>query len=168
MVDVSQEALAELHPIERELIARDEAAKEAGARMTLDELQAEYQGILAERHERLERDAHASWRSMEGWGNVTTEEEWQAAVRQADEDYDSGQFLLDRLGAERYLDPPLMAVLLALRRRLVEEHGAETAAELMMVDTAVLAYYHQLRVKGWVGDFAQWLEASSSGGVASP
>src|SRR5688572_7282930 len=159
MNKVSQEALAELDPIERELIARDEAAQEAGTPLTLDELQAEYQDILARRHERLERDASASWRAMAGWGNVTTEEEWQAAVVQADDDYDSGQFLLDRLGAHRYLDPPLTAVLLALRRRLVEEHGAETAAELMMVDTVVLVYYHQMRVTGWIGDFSQWLES---------
>ena len=159
MVDVSHEALTELHPIERELVARDQVAREAGTPMTLDQLQAEYQGILAARHERLARDASASWRAMEGWEHVTTQEEWQTAVVQADDDYDSGQFLLSRLGAERYLDPPLMAVLLTLRRRLVDEHGAETAAELMMVDMAVLAYYHEMRVTGWIGDFSQWLEA---------
>jgi len=61
-----------------------------------------------------------------------------------------------------------MAVLLTLRRRLVKEHGAETAAELMMVDTVVLAYYHQMRVTGWIGDFAQWLESEFFGGAASP
>ena len=159
MVNVSQEALAELHPIERELISRERAARDAGTPMTLNQLQAEYQGILAERHERLARDANASWRSREGWGNVTTQEEWQAAVVQADDDYDSGQFLLSRLGGERDLDLPLMAVLLTLRRRLVDEHGAETAAELMMVDMAVLAYYHEMRITGWIGDFSQWLEA---------
>ena len=159
MVDVSQEALAELHPIERELIAREQAARESGTPMTLDQLQGEYQAILAARHERLARDADASWRSMEGWANVTTQEEWQAAVIQADEDYDSGDFLLSRLGAERYLDPPLMAVLLTLRRRLVEEHGAQTAAELMMIDMTVLSYYHALRTTGWIGDLSQWLEA---------
>jgi hypothetical protein len=159
MTKVSQEILAELHPIERELIARDEEAHEAGTRMTLDQVQAEYQGILARRHERLLRDASGSWRAMEGWGNVTTEEEWHEAVVRADDDYDSGQFLLDRLGAQRYLDPPLMAVLLALRRRLVEEHGAQTAAELMMVDMTVLSYYHAMRVTGWIGDFSQWLES---------
>src|SRR5262249_27039865 len=132
------DALAELHPIEREMIARDQEARDAGTPMTLDQLGEVHRQIVAERHRRLERDAHASWRAMEGWGNVTTEEEWQAAVIQADEDYTSGQFLLDRLGARRYLDPPLAAVLLSLRRQLVEEHGAETAAELMMVDMAVL------------------------------
>ena len=46
----------------------------------------------------------------------------------------------------------------ALRRRLIEEHGATTAAELMMIDVAVLSYYHTLRINGWIGDLAQWLE----------
>jgi len=159
MPDVSPEVLAELHPIEREMIAAEQAARDAGTPMTLDQLGEVHRRIVAERHKRLARDAHASWRSMEGWEHVTTQEEWQAAVVQADEDYDSGQFLLSRLSAQRYLDPPLMAVLLALRRRLVEEHGAETAAELMMVDMAVLAYYHELRVTGWIGDLSQWLES---------
>ncbi len=66
--------------------------------------------------------------------------------------------LLERLGAERYLDPPLMAVLLGLRRRLIEEHDAQTAAEFMLIDSAVLAFYHQLRVTGWIGDLSIWLE----------
>jgi hypothetical protein len=158
MTNVSAEALADLHPIEREMIAADQAAQAAGTQMTLEQLGEVHQRIVAERHKRLARDAHASWRAMERWGNITTKEEWQAAVIQADKDYDSGEFLLSRLGAERYLDPPLMAVLLALRRRLIEEHGATTAAEIMMVDTAVLAYYHEMRVTGWIGDFSQWLE----------
>ena len=159
MGDLDQAALAELHPIEREMIAADQAAREAGTPMTLEQFGAEHARIVAERHERLARDANASWRSMAGWANVTTEEEWQATVAQADGDYECGQFLLDRLGAERYLDPPLMAVLLTLRRRLVEEHGAGTAAELMMVDMTVLSYYHALRTTGWIGDLSQWLEA---------
>jgi hypothetical protein len=157
--DQEHDPLADLHPIEREMIAREQAAREAGTPMSYKELGEVHREIVAERHKRLERDARASWRSMEGWEHVTTEEEWQATVVQADDDYESGQFLLDRLGAARYLDPPLMAVLLTLRRRLVEEHGAETAAELMMIDMAVLSYYHTLRVGGWIGDLSQWLES---------
>src|SRR4051812_2648597 len=79
------DGLADLHPSERELIAREQAAREAGTPMTLDQLGAEHASIVAERHERLERDAHASWRSMEGWANVTTEEEWRTVVHQADD-----------------------------------------------------------------------------------
>ena len=79
-------------------------------------------------------------------------------VRKAADDLDDGGFLIDRLGAERHLDPAMMAMLLVLRRRLIDEHGATTAAELMMVDVAVLSYYHTLRINGWVGNLAQWLE----------
>src|SRR5215208_6986151 len=28
----------------------------------------------------------------------------------------------------------------------------------MLVDSAVLSYYHTLRINGWIGNLAQWLE----------
>jgi len=124
---------------------------------------AEYEQRLAERRHRLERDAMASWRAMDGWARVQSEDDWLTMVRQADEALDDGSFLIERLGAERYLDPALMAVLLALRRRLIDEHGATTAAELMMVDLAVLSYHHTIKINGWIGDFARWLEAEFFG-----
>jgi hypothetical protein len=121
--------------------------------------QAEYERRIAERRERLTRDASAAWRAMDGWGRVTTREDWADTVRRADRGLDDGSFLIDRLGAERHLDPPLMAVLLALRRRLIDEHGATDAADLMLIDLAVLSYYHTLRINGWIGNVAQWLES---------
>ncbi len=114
---------------------------------------------MAERHERLLHDARAVFRAVEGWGLVKTDEDWRQAVEQAKADLDSGGFLIERLGAERYLDPTLMAMLLVLRRRLIDEHGVTTAAELMMVDVAVLSYYHTLRINGWIGNFASLLES---------
>lgn len=133
------------------------AAREAGEN-ELQAYEAAYEQALAERHERLKLDAHASYRAMEGWRKVTTPEAWEETVVKAHDDYDSGAFLLERLGAQRHLDPPLAAVLLGLRRRLIEEHGATTAAELLLIDSAVLAYYHQLRINGWLGDLAGWME----------
>jgi len=133
------------------------AARDAGEN-ELEAYTAAYERALAERHERLKLDACASYRAMQGWKKVTTAEAWEETVAKAYDDFDSGAFLLERLGAERYLDPPLAAVLLGLRRRLVEEHGATTAAELMLIDSAVLAYRHQLRITGWLGDLAGWLE----------
>ena len=108
---------------------------------------------------RLLADASASYRAMADWGEVEGPEDWQETVRKADESLDNGSFLIERLGADRHLDPTLMAVLLAMRRRLIDEHGATTAAELMLVDSAVLSYYHLLRVNGWIGNLGQWLEA---------
>jgi hypothetical protein len=87
-----------------------------------------------------------------------SEADWLATIDQADAHLASGLFLIDRLGAERYLDPPLMAALLVLRRGLIDDHGATTAAELMLIDSAVLAFYHQLRINGWIGDLAAQVE----------
>ena len=120
--------------------------------------QTTYDRAVTERHERLKRDACASYRAMQGWSKVHTDEDWERIVRESYDDFERGTFLLERLGAHRYLDPPLAAVLLGLRRELIEDHGAATAAELMLVDSVVLSYYQQLRINGWVNDLAGWLE----------
>ena len=67
---------------------------------------------------------------------------------EAREQYASGQFLLERLRAERHLDPMLMAVLLTIRQQLIEDTGAHGMHELMLVDMAVLSYHNALRVQG--------------------
>ncbi len=134
-------------------------ARSGGGGFDWEKWQAEYERALAERHDALLHDARASFRAVDGWGTVRSKEDWEDTVERASEDYARGHFLIDRLGAERYLDPVLMAVLLSLRRRLIDEEGATTAADLMMVDCAVLSYYHLLRVNGWIGDLATWLEA---------
>ena len=56
-----------------------------------------------------------------------------------------------------------MAALLVLRRRLVDEYGAESAADTMLIDVAVLAYYHTLRVNGWIGNLAGQVESEFFG-----
>jgi hypothetical protein len=101
--------------------------------------------------------------SHQGWGSIRDQADWDKAVEDADKGFDRGLFLLERLGAERYLDPQLMAVLLVLRRRLVDETGAHTALEFMLIDSAVMAYYHQLRINGWIGNFGALLESEFFG-----
>lgn len=135
------------------------APREADGSVDYELYKSEYLRLRAERDEKLRRDAIASARAMHGWNRITSEEAWLEEVRQADADYDSGGFLIERMGAAHYLDPTLMAVLLAMRRRLIDEHGAATAAELMMIDSALISYYHQLRINGWIGDTARWLES---------
>jgi hypothetical protein len=53
--------------------------------------------------------ARATHRAMEGWQRVASEEDWLKIVQESREAYESGGFLLDRLGAQRYLDPKLAA-----------------------------------------------------------
>jgi len=117
--------------------------------------------------EQLRRNAQAVRRALEGWPRIGSQEEWVKVCEESQEEYQSGQFLLERLGAERHLDPKLMATLLSLRRRLVAEWGITTAAETMLVDLAILGYYHALRVQGWVGDLALLIEHEFFG-QASP
>jgi len=147
-------------------IATAEATSEDG---TVDEdrrfavYKAEYERRIGERRAKLTRDTRAVFRAMDGWGRVESLEAWQETVRRAADDIQTGQFLIDRLGAERHLDPELMAVLLVLRRRLIDEYGAESAADLMLIDVAVLAYHHTLRVNGWIGNLATEVESEFFG-----
>ena len=134
------------------------AARDANGEADWDSFQVEYERRLAERHERLMTDARAAYRAVDGWGNVKSREDWEQEVAKASEEYQRGAFLIDQLGAERYIDPTLTAVLLVLRRGLIDEHDARTAAELMLIDLAVISYYHTLRINGWLGNFAALIE----------
>ncbi len=119
---------------------------------------AEYERRIAERKKRLLGDTRAVWRAMDGWARVGDEEQWRGMVAKADDDIETGQFLIDRLGADRHLDPEMMAALLVLRRRLIDEYGADGAAEIMLIDVAVISYYHTLRINGWIGNVSTRLE----------
>ncbi|MGH2348184.1 MAG: hypothetical protein ACRDFT_01810, partial [bacterium] len=81
-----------------------------------------------QRGQQLRRNARANYRAMEGSLSVRSEEDWMSVFEQSREQYESGGFLLDRLGAERFLDPKLIATLLSLRQRLIAESGLTTAA----------------------------------------
>jgi hypothetical protein len=133
-----------------EAYAVAKAAQAPDVELDWELYEAEYERRLAERQKQLLSDARASFRAIDGWGTVRDQADWEPTVEQARQDYDRGAFLLERLGAERHLDPPLRATLLTFRRRLIAEHDARTAAELMLIDSAVLAVYHQLRVNGWI------------------
>ena len=125
------------------------------------QFEAAWQQDVTERDagfEQLRRDAQAVFRAMEGWQSVRTPEDWQNVVEDAGPDHCSGRFLLERLGAERHLDPRLMATLWTLRRDLLEEAGATTAAEAMLADLTVLGYYHTLRIQGWIGSLSLRVE----------
>jgi hypothetical protein len=122
-----------------------------------------YKRGLAERQARLRSDARAAFRAMDGWAQVKDEAEWLAMVDQADEALATGRFLIDRLGAERNLDPELMAALIVLRRRLITEYRVTGAADVLLIDSLLLAYYHQLRITGWVGNLAWYLESEFFG-----
>lgn len=66
-------------------------------------------------------------------------------------DYDSGNFLIGRIGACRQLDLPLVATLLQLRQELLDGIDNPTAGDKMLADSAIVAYRNLFRFQGWVG-----------------
>lgn len=134
--------------------AAEWAAIEAQVRAQQAAADRRYQGLL--------HDARAVYRAMEGWHNVKTEADWLRLCAEARESYRSGRFLVERLGAERYLDPALMATLWGLRQALRAEGGG-TAAEAMLADLTVVAYHHALRLQGWAGNFEALVEHEAFG-----
>lgn len=120
------------------------------------ELEAQFQAWQAERDQRalqLRRDARAVFSAMEGWQRVESPEAWVETAEQAGRDYRTGRFFIERLGGSRHLDPELMAVLWGVRQQLIAD-GGKTAAEHLLADVAVTAYYNSLRIQRWIGDLA--------------
>ncbi len=140
---------------------RDLAALEA-------EAPAEYGAwarAVRARQQRLRQQARQSYRAMEGWQIFTEKEEWAepenawaALCQQAGDDYEAGRFLIERLGAERFMDPTLMATIWTLRQRTIAELGLSTRPELMLLDLAVASYYNAMRIQGWIGNLALHIE----------
>jgi hypothetical protein len=103
---------------------------------------------------RLKDEARAVFRAVRGRPGVRTTQQWAQMLEEAGDSLDNGRFLVQQLGAERYLDPEMVAVLITLRQNLIADLKRPTTADIMLVDSAVLAYYNMLRVQGWIGDLS--------------
>jgi hypothetical protein len=108
-------------------------------------------------------DAQACARSMLYSPRLNLPEEWEATVEKALADYRSGRALMDQLGADRLLDAPTAAMLLAIRRGLIEETNATSASELVLIDMAVIAYANAMRVQSMIGNTTLIIEAEMFG-----
>jgi hypothetical protein len=106
----------------------------------------------------LRRQARASFAAMQGWERVESEAAWLDLCDTAVQEYQSGRFLIERIGAERLLDPGLMATLWMLRQELLRGLQVRTAHEYLLVDMMLLSYHHLLRFNGWIGNFALLIE----------
>jgi hypothetical protein len=130
------------------------------------DLAAEFQAARqADRwqYNQLRKNAWAVMRAFEGWGGIRSAEHWQQVCENAHKTYKSGAFIIKRLGAERFLDPETMAVLLQLHQNLILQYGASSPAATMLIDLAVMSYYNALRIQGWMGDLALVVEGELFG-----
>ncbi len=100
----------------------------------------------------LVHDAWTSHRAMEGWHTVESRQQWEQMLAVSASDTYRGRLLIDTLGAERHLEPETMAAIITLRRAWIAEYGISTAVELMLVDSALIAFFNQLRTQRLIGN----------------
>lgn len=106
----------------------------------------------------LKDQARSVFRAVQGRRGVRTEADWENIRRKAEAKYQSGQFLIEQLGAERYLEPEMMATLVGLRNSLLQECETGGAGRTMLADLAVLSYFNSLRLQTWIGNLSVLIE----------
>ena len=119
----------------------------------------EHQTYWDRTYQRLLRDAQACAHAMSFSLQPDAPEAWEKTVAKSLEDYRSGRALMDQLGADRLLDAPTAGLLLAIRRGLIEETGAETASEMALIDLAVIAHANAMRIQTMIGNSALIIES---------
>jgi hypothetical protein len=110
---------------------------------------------------KLRVDAQTSARAMEH--SPLLADPFDDVVAKSPDDYRSGRSLMDQLGANRLLDPATTGMLLAIRRGLIEETGAATTSEMMLIDMAVTAFANAMRIQSMVGNTSLFIEAELFG-----
>ena len=132
-----------------------------------DQQADEYKRRIAEQQKKqfqiLKDEAHTIFAMVNGRPGVTSLAQLQKLLEKAGDEIGNGRFIVRYLGAERYLEAGTVAVLLTLRQNLIAEIGRPTTADMMIIDTAVVAYYNFLRVQGWIGNLALIFERAAFG-----
>ncbi len=106
----------------------------------------------------LKDQARSVFRAVQGRRGVRSEADWDNIRQKAEAKYQSGQFLIEQLGAERYLEPEMMATLVSLRNSLLQECETGDAGRTMLADLAVLSYFNSLRLQSWIGNLSVLVE----------
>jgi hypothetical protein len=128
-----------------------------------DAFENRVKGEMRAQHQRLKDEARALFGMVNGRPGVRSQAEWEKRLDQASDDIGSGRFIVRCLGAERYLDAETVAVLITLRQNLIAELGRTSTADLMMIDSAIIAYYNLMRVQGWIGNSSLVVEGELFG-----
>ena len=48
---------------------------------------------------------------------------------------------------------------------LIDEYGAESAADIMLIDVAMIGYFQTLRINGWIGNLQGQVESEAFGTI---
>ena len=107
---------------------------------------------------RLKDESRTIYGLTKGRPGVRSPQKWAEMLEKAGEEIGNGKFLVRCLGAERYLEPETVAVLITLRQNLIAELGKPSTAKVMQIDAAILAYFNLLRTQSWLGNLALVVE----------
>jgi hypothetical protein len=136
----------------------EDAERMVALRTEADAYELALQRRQDQQFKELSRDARAIFKSVHGWQSVRREQDWPKVLASAQADYDAGAFLIEQLGAARFLDPPMMATLHLLRADLLASGGHRNAHESMLADLAIVAYYNAMRIQAWIGNLSLIIE----------
>lgn len=125
--------------LDEELMEIDRALKEQAVTMR------------NERNEMVRKCSHR-YRAALSWASIHNEEELDALIQQVETQMASGDFWLGRIGLVAQTDPVLVMALMAIRQRWLEEFDVASVSERLLVDQAMIALYHQLRLHEFIGN----------------
>ncbi len=131
------------------------SAEERAALATAEERDRQRRQEWAAINRALTNNAMAVTRAISRWH--PRKGDGEGHVERVLESFESGSFLINRLGAAGVVDQDLAIILLDLRRRLMDDYGSGPVA-MMLIDRAVVAYQDFVRVSGWVGNLAVLIE----------
>jgi hypothetical protein len=133
-----------------EIMARYEAGQLRGDALDQAFRQAyeDYAKALREKAIQEKKACCLEYRGELEWQKIHTPEDWENLLATSRADYMSGRFFLERVVRERHVDPSLVATLLELRQSWITEYQIETAPEFLLLDMALVSYYHFLRFHG--------------------
>ena len=107
---------------------------------------------------RLKDESRTIYGLTKGRPGVRSPQKWAEMLEKAGDEIGNGKFLVRYLGAERYLEPETVAVLITLRQNLIAELDKPKTVQIMQIDAAILAYFNLLRTQSWIGSLALVVE----------
>lgn len=84
--------------------------------------------------------------------------DWDRLSELLNEEYRSGQFFIDNLGANRYVETKVAMIILLMRKKMIEDMQIESVAEFMLMDGALMAHFNSIKLQRMFGDLVTQVE----------
>jgi len=106
------------------------------------------------------KKGYMGYRGELEWAGIESQEDWDRFKQEALEGYVEGRFFVERIGRCREVDATLAATLLNMRQAWIKEYDVKTVPEFVLLDMALVSYYHLLRINTEIGDLEGSIEWS--------